>query len=674
MDMQGEVNRLRQEIREVKSDLAYRSNQPATEQDIADVRNLQLPTSVSRKRDLEETPANSPTAEAHSRNSPTWKNALDPATVAVAPQNDELLSWQSSSDEEEKNGNPGPLLHVDDKKSSFQHRESKMTLAELQSMYDDKAQLVEDLQRHIEALRQSRQTEIKTLKNGMNQMINRSRQWWSKIFERCNNLEIEFQQKMVEMNNAASDPNAEEYKIELGIVRDEFEKFKNQTHYQEQKLHDTLEIKNQHIEQLTSRVKSLEAEKLEGGFGRDLQNREEDDLREEINQLKEMLADQEKEFVAEVEQFEMVANQKLQELERFYRAQIDELNAKLGNDQFSKQQLESMTSSHKEIYEQTKMSLAQAMEQTFTVLRTNNPHAPNGNNSNNIDGSDSATATAAAKAVVNGMHVPQLGGNGNMLNMNMNMHGNGNIDNNSNLNHSGVNGASHLHHNGNVNHEESKKVIIQNDPKLIAANNELSEKLKQLEAENKLLKHGNEDLVNKLSSFQKGFTDKKEKFQQKIQTYEQNYQNLEQQLKENIKALNELQKKTEKSQKTVQKQKNKNKKLKEELKESKKQIQDLESLQTDIAHLKQSFKTSQQEWNTMKEQFELIIKRSQEEADVLRQSKVEYVRQTMVEMNKLRDYIKQLQKQIKELKNSDDTESVISLPNVMGGIVSLFGK
>jgi len=60
--------------------------------------------------------------------------------------------------------------------------------------------------------------------------------------------------------------------------------------------------------------------KTQGGFSHsvDPHQREEMDLREEIDHLKEMLAEQEKEFVDEVDQFETVANQKLQELEKFF--------------------------------------------------------------------------------------------------------------------------------------------------------------------------------------------------------------------------------------------------------------------------------------------------------------------------------------------------------------------
>ncbi|ETO09336.1 hypothetical protein RFI_28053, partial [Reticulomyxa filosa] len=668
LDLRGfrdEVNKIKQDIREVKSDLPYRSNQPATEQDIAGVRNLQVPNPIIRRQALEETPANSPTAEAQqSQPTTTWNDAVEKphdGTLLEAPGGrleEESRQGQESvgqSDDEDRGRNAEPLLNVEEKVGLLKHRQSKMTMEELQSMYDDKAQLVEDLQRHIAALRQSRQTEIKTLQEGLTHTTNNCQQWWQRIMVRYSQLESEFKQKMEQLNHAENRLHAEEYKNELATVRNEFENWQDKFYRQERRYHQVVAAQKKEIEQLTNRVKELETEKP--------YNREEIDLREEINQLKEMLAEQEQEFVEEVDQFEAVANQKLQELEKFYRDQIAQLKVQ-GSDQYSQEQLASMAFNSQEVYEQAKLSLAQAREQTFGILHKIGSQSDSPNRHD-------AAANANANANVNANANANVNTNVNTnVNANANAIANTNVNTNANVNAvgaqvNGVNPSSNANSAAvvNVNANASAAAIANNNnvneinknlnlPSIqnIALNTEYLERIKLLEVENRALKEANDDLGNKLSNFQKGFTDNKDKFQQKLHSYEQACQDLAQKLKDKAKECEEWHKKMDKSQKTVQKHKHKKRKLKEELKESKKLVENLQSVQTDIVHAKQSLKSSQQEWDTMlsnalKKQYESTIKKLEEETVSLRKSKVECVQQTVVEINNLRDYIKQLQKQ-----------------------------
>ncbi|ETO25727.1 hypothetical protein RFI_11413 [Reticulomyxa filosa] len=188
MDMRHlreEANKVRENIREVKSDLPYRSNQPATEQDIAGVRSLQVPNPIRQK--VEETPANSPTAEAQAQSNASWQDAMA-ASAGVNPIEKESHGTGTTGDSHKQ-------------KEAF---DSNLTMEELQSMYEKKLQLIEDLQKHIEVLRHSRKTEIKTLQDGLSQMINRCREWWKKLLDRCSHLEAEFQQKLAQVNNVGS--------------------------------------------------------------------------------------------------------------------------------------------------------------------------------------------------------------------------------------------------------------------------------------------------------------------------------------------------------------------------------------------------------------------------------------------------------------------------------------
>ncbi|ETO11919.1 hypothetical protein RFI_25457, partial [Reticulomyxa filosa] len=176
---------------------------------------------------------------------------------------------------------------------------------------------------------------------------------------------------------------------ELATVRNEFENWQDKFYRQERRYHQVVAAQKKEIEQLTNRVKELETEKP--------YNREEIDLREEINQLKEMLAEQEQEFVEEVDQFEAVANQKLQELEKFYRDQIAQLKVQ-GSDQYSQEQLASMAFNSQEVYEQAKLSLAQAREQTFGILHKIGSQS---DSPNRHDAAANASANANANANAN---------------------------------------------------------------------------------------------------------------------------------------------------------------------------------------------------------------------------------------------------------------------------------
>ncbi|ETO17788.1 nucleolar transcription factor 1-A, partial [Reticulomyxa filosa] len=206
LGLKNEAKKLKQDIREVKSDLVYRSKELATDQDITAVKKLKMGSPAFGVKDVEQTPAPSPKLQAQKNNN---NNDGDGNDDAGDDDDDDDEDWKhteeygnynnqnvgvpnefgNGSDEEEQDEHPGPLLSVQHGTSSFRHRESKITIEELQSMFDGKTQLVQDLQRQMETLRQSRQTEIYTLQNGLKQMIEQCRLWWQKLLQRYQQLE-----------------------------------------------------------------------------------------------------------------------------------------------------------------------------------------------------------------------------------------------------------------------------------------------------------------------------------------------------------------------------------------------------------------------------------------------------------------------------------------------------
>ncbi|ETO17789.1 hypothetical protein RFI_19523 [Reticulomyxa filosa] len=324
---------------------------------------------------------------------------------------------------------------------------------------------------------------------------------------------------------------------------------------------------------------------------------DETEIRKETQQLKESLSRQESVFIGSLDTFAKVSFQKLDEIEKYYRQHIGELNRPL-----SQEQLATAMANRKDVFEKIKLALEQERQQALFVVSS-------------IRNSPNPVAIAIAPAA-RSLNVANQANSANPKNKDL-------MDN---------------------------------------------EAIKQLDVENKLLKQVNEDLINKLNAFQNDFTEKKEKFQQKLHNYEQACQDLAQKLKDSAVACDEMQKKFDKAQKATVKHKHKKNKLKEQLKEVKEQVQNLQSVQVDIVNAKQTLKSSQQEWDTtliiayhyhrtilvvnfvifdiLKGQLESTIKKLEEETELLRKGKVEMVKQTMVEINNLRDYIKLLQKQL----------------------------
>jgi len=85
----------------------------------------------------------------------------------------------------------------------------------------------------------------------------------------------------------------------------------------------------------------------------------------------------------------------------------------------------------------------------------------------------------------------------------------------------------------------------------------------------------------------------------------------------------------------------------------------------DMMQLKTIFKKSQGEWETDKQNYEKEINNLKNEIRDLHNKKIEYVRQTVIEINNLRDVVKVLQKRLAEIPsksalNENDGHSIHS--------------